>query len=67
MEKTFFQVLHLGKRVQADLHFVSDALHFHMQHGRRFQHKIAPEECDHERENSIFKRRKYFYKNPDLC
>ena len=34
---------------------------------RCFIHKIAAEEGDHERENSIFKPRKYFIKTHDLC
>src|SRR5450755_2249945 len=60
-------MLHLGKSVQADLHFIPDALHVYMNERRRFIYKLASEKRNHDRENSIFKRRKYFIKTNDLC
>ena len=67
MQKALFQVLDLGKSVKADLYFIPDSLHVNMDLCRRFIYEIAPEEGYHERENSIFKRRKYFIKTHDLC
>jgi 3-oxoacyl-[acyl-carrier-protein] synthase-3 len=60
-------MLYPGKSVQAYLHFITYALHVNMDLRRRFIHEITPEEGYHKRENSIFKRRKYFIKTHDLC
>ena len=60
-------MLHLGKSMQADLYFITHTLHVYMDESRCFIHKIAPEKSNHERENSIFKPRKYFIKTNDLC
>ncbi len=60
-------MLNLGESMQTDLHFIAHALHVYMYECRCFIHKIAPEKGYHDRENSIFKRRKYFIKTNDLC
>jgi 3-oxoacyl-[acyl-carrier-protein] synthase-3 len=53
--------------METDLYFIPYPLHIYVDECRCFINKIAPEKCYHERENSIFKPRKYFIKTNDLC
>ena len=50
VENTGRQIFDIGKSIETDLHFVTNAIHINMYQGWCFQHKSAFHISDHESE-----------------